>query len=141
MGSMSTCNGISRRRPTSPTRISASRPTSASIRTVSWVSCLDPATNVQLLDEAVKAGVNVITFNSFCADRFPFVGQKDSYQDGYDLAEYLAKQIGDKGNVGILSGSLTAQDDHRGGRARCRAGRSVPPQVTRPPRASEHFGI
>ena len=77
------------------------------------VSCLDPATNVQILDEAVKAGVNVITFNSFCADRFPFVGQKDSYQDGYDLAEYLAKQVGDKGEVGILSGSLTAQDHIR----------------------------
>lgn len=74
------------------------------------VSCLDPATNIQILDEAVKAGVNVVTFNSFCADRFAFVGQKDSYQDGFDLAEYLAKQIGDKGKVGILSGSLTAQD-------------------------------
>lgn len=74
------------------------------------VACLDQATNNQILDEAVKAGVNVLTFNSFCAERFPFVGQKDSYQDGYDLAEYLAKQIGDKGNVGILSGSLTATD-------------------------------
>ncbi len=77
------------------------------------VSCLDPATNVQILDEAVKAGVNVITFNSFCAERFPFVGQKDSYQDGFDLAEYLAGQVGDKGEVGILSGSLTAQDHIR----------------------------
>ena len=77
------------------------------------VACLDPATNDEVLDEAVKAGVNVSTFNSYCADRFPFVGQKDSYQDGYDLAEYLAKQIGDKGNVGILSGSLTAQDHIR----------------------------
>ncbi len=74
------------------------------------VSCLDPATNVQILDEAVKAGVNVVTFNSFCADRFAFVGQKDSYQDGFDLAEFLAKQVGDTGKVGILSGSLTAQD-------------------------------
>ena len=77
------------------------------------VSCLDPATNTQVLDEAVKSGINVLTFNSFCADRFPFIGQKDSYQDGYDLAEFLAKQIGDKGNVGILSGSLTAQDHIR----------------------------
>jgi ribose transport system substrate-binding protein len=77
------------------------------------ISCLDPATNNQILDEARKAGINVLTFNSFCADRFPFVGQKDSYQDGYDLAEYLATQIGDKGNVGILSGSLTATDHIR----------------------------
>ena len=64
------------------------------------VSCLDPATNDQVLDEAVGAGVNVSTFNSFCAERFPFVGQNDSYQDGYDLAEFLAKQIGDEGNGG-----------------------------------------
>jgi len=77
------------------------------------VSCLDPATNTQILDEAVKAGINVVTFNSFCAERFPFVGQKDSYQDGFDLAEYLAKQINDTGSVGILSGSLTAQDHIR----------------------------
>ena len=77
------------------------------------VSCLDPATNNQILDEAVKAGVNLITFNSFCADRFAFVGQKESYQDGFDLAEYLAKQVADKGEVGILSGSLTAQDHIR----------------------------
>ena len=74
------------------------------------VACLDKATNVQLLDEAVKAGVNTITFNSFCDEKFPFVGQKNSYQDGYDLGEFLAKHIGGKGKVGILAGSLTASD-------------------------------
>ena len=77
------------------------------------VSCLDPATNTQILDEATKAGIKVGTFNSFCADRFPFVGEKDPYQDAYFLADYLAKQIGEKGNVGILSGSLTAPDHVR----------------------------
>lgn len=77
------------------------------------VACLDPATNTQVLDEAVKSSVNVLTSSSFCADRFPFVGQKDSYRDGYDLADFLAKQIGDTGKVGILSGSLTAQDHIR----------------------------
>lgn len=74
------------------------------------VACLDQATNNQLLDEAVEAGVNVYTFNSFCDERFPFVGQKNSYQDGYDLGEYLAKHLGGKGKVGILAGSLTASD-------------------------------
>ncbi|MGC4000194.1 MAG: substrate-binding domain-containing protein [Anaeromyxobacter sp.] len=72
------------------------------------VSCLDPATNVQLLKESVKAGINTITFDTFCADDFVFVGHKGDYQDGWDLAEFLAKKIGDKGKVGILSGSLTA---------------------------------
>ncbi|MFO1104724.1 MAG: substrate-binding domain-containing protein [Amaricoccus sp.] len=74
------------------------------------VACLDQATNVQLLKEAKEAGVNTITFNSFCSDEFPFVGQKNSYQDGYDLGEFLFKKLGGKGEVGILAGSLTATD-------------------------------
>lgn len=74
------------------------------------VACLDRATNVQLLGEAKKAGVNVITFNSFCDDAFPFVGPKSSFQDGFDLGEFLAKHLNGKGKVGILAGSLTASD-------------------------------
>ena len=72
------------------------------------VSCLDPATNVQLLGEALKAGVNVMTFDTFCSEDFDFVGHKGDYQDGADLAEFLAEKIGDEGKVGILAGSLTA---------------------------------
>lgn len=74
------------------------------------VACLDQATNVQLLGEAVEAGLNVMTFNSFCSEDFPFVGQRNSYQDGYDLGMYLAEYLGGTGEVGILSGSLTATD-------------------------------
>ena len=74
------------------------------------VACLDQATNVQLLKEAVEAGLNVITFNSFCDDAFPFIGPKSSEQDGYDLGEFLAKKLGGKGKIAILSGSLTASD-------------------------------
>lgn len=74
------------------------------------VACLDQATNVQLLGEAREAGLNVMTFNSFCSEDFPFVGQRNSYQDGFDLGEYLAEQLGGEGEVGILAGSLTATD-------------------------------
>ncbi|MGR9145738.1 substrate-binding domain-containing protein (plasmid) [Rhizobium leguminosarum] len=74
------------------------------------VACLDQATNVQLLGEAVKAGVNVVTFNSFCDDKFPFIGPKSSFQDGFDLGDYLAKKLDGKGKIGILAGSLTASD-------------------------------
>ena len=74
------------------------------------VACLDQATNVQLLKEAVEAGLNVITFNSFCDDAFPFIGPKSSEQDGYDLGEFLAKKLGGKGKIAILAGSLTASD-------------------------------
>ncbi len=74
------------------------------------VACLDQATNTQLLREAKGAGLNVYTFNSFCDPEFPFVGQKDSYGDGYDLGKYLAEHLDGKGKVGILAGSLTATD-------------------------------
>jgi ribose transport system substrate-binding protein len=74
------------------------------------VACLDRATNVQLMNEAVNAGINVINFNSFCDDAFPFIGPKSSEQDGFDLGQYLAEQLGGKGKVAILSGSLTASD-------------------------------
>ena len=74
------------------------------------VACLDQATNVQMLKEAVTAGIHVITFNSFCDDAFPFIGPKSSEQDGYDLGDFLAKKLGGKGKIAILSGSLTASD-------------------------------
>ena len=74
------------------------------------IACLDRATNVQLMNEAVEAGINVVNFNSFCDDAFPFIGPKSSVQDGYDLGERLAEVLGGKGKVAILAGSLTASD-------------------------------
>ena len=74
------------------------------------VACLDRATNVQLMNEAVEAGLNVISFNSFCDDAFPFIGPKSSVQDGYDLGVYLAEELDGEGQVAILSGSLTVSD-------------------------------
>jgi ribose transport system substrate-binding protein len=72
------------------------------------VSCLDPATNTQLLGEAVKAKLNVITFDTFCKNTFPFVGHQLDEDDGYRVGKVLAEKLGGKGKVGILSGSLTA---------------------------------
>ncbi|MEN8748544.1 substrate-binding domain-containing protein, partial [Marivita sp.] len=74
------------------------------------VACLDRATNVQLMNEAVEAGINIVNFNSFCDDAFPFIGPKSSVQDGYDLGERLAEILDGQGKVAILSGSLTASD-------------------------------
>ncbi len=74
------------------------------------IACLDRATNVQLMNEAVEAGINVVNFNSFCDDAFPFIGPKSSVKDGYDLGERLAEILGGKGKIAILSGSLTASD-------------------------------
>jgi ribose transport system substrate-binding protein len=74
------------------------------------ISCLDPATNTQLINDALNAGLNVITFDTDAPDslRKLYVGHNKDAQDGYDLGMYLAEKIGEKGKVGILSGTLTA---------------------------------
>jgi len=77
------------------------------------VSSLDPATNAQMLDEALKAGLNVLTFNATAGPKYPFVGRNKDVEDGYILAKYVAEHVGKKGNVAILLGSLTAPE-HQG---------------------------
>lgn len=72
------------------------------------VSCLDASTNVQILKEAVNQNINVLTFDTYCSDDFPFIGHQGNYEDGADLAHFLAERIGGSGKVGILAGSLTA---------------------------------
>jgi len=74
------------------------------------IACLDQATNIQMLNEARAAGIPITTFNSFCSDEFVFIGPKSSYNDGYELGEFLAKRLEGKGKVAILAGSLTATD-------------------------------
>lgn len=74
------------------------------------ISCLDPATNTQLINDAVNAGLNVITFDTDAPEslRKLYVGHNKDFQDGYDLGVYLAGKIDEKGKVGILSGTLSA---------------------------------
>ena len=74
------------------------------------VAALDPASNSQMLTKALKAKLNLLTFGAFAGSEFPFVGRHDDADDGYDLAKYLADKLGGKGNVAILSGSLTAPE-------------------------------
>ena len=77
------------------------------------VSCLDPATNSQMLDEALAAGLNVITFNASGGPKYPFVGRNKDVDDGYICGKYTAEKMGKKGNVAILLGSLTSPE-HQG---------------------------
>jgi ABC-type sugar transport system ATPase subunit/ABC-type sugar transport system substrate-binding protein len=74
------------------------------------VAALDPARNSQLLDKALEAKINVLTFNAFAGSKYPFVGRHDDVADGYDLAKYLVEKMGGQGNVAILSGSPTAPE-------------------------------
>jgi len=72
------------------------------------VSCLDPATNTELLNEALDQKINLITFDTSCGGTYPFVGHRADEQDGKDMADFLGQKIGGSGEVGILNGSLTA---------------------------------
>ena len=74
------------------------------------VAALDPARNAQLLDKALAAKINVMTFNAFAGPKYPFVGRHDDLADGYDLTKFLAEKMGGAGRVAILSGSPTAPE-------------------------------
>jgi len=77
------------------------------------VSCLDPATNAQMLDEAIAAHLNVLTFNATGGPKYPFVGRNKDVEDGYICGKFVMEKLGKKGNVAILLGSLTAPE-HQG---------------------------
>jgi ribose transport system substrate-binding protein len=77
------------------------------------VSCLDPATNAQMLDEALNAKLNLLTFNATGGPKYPFVGRNKVADDGYQCGKYVAEHMGGKGKVAILLCSLTAPE-HQG---------------------------
>lgn len=74
------------------------------------IACLDPVTDTQVINDGVKAGLNVITFDTDAPDskRLMYVGHNGDYADGFKSGEVLAKRIGARGKVGVLVGSLTA---------------------------------
>lgn len=72
------------------------------------VACLDPSADTQALNDAVKAGLNVITFDTDSGPgslRKAYVGHSNFRADGLILADQLAEKIGKKGKIAILSGS------------------------------------
>jgi ribose transport system substrate-binding protein len=74
------------------------------------IACLDPATDTQVINDGIAAGLNVITFDTDAPDskRLMYVGHNGDFDDGYKSGETLAKKIGFKGEVGIMVGSLAA---------------------------------
>jgi ribose transport system substrate-binding protein len=74
------------------------------------IASIDPAANAQIIDDAIAAGINTIAFDtdSPSSKRPLYVGHNQDEQDGFDLGVVLAEEIGKKGKVAILSGTLTA---------------------------------
>ncbi len=74
------------------------------------IACLDPATNTQVINDGIAAGLNIITFDTDAPNskRLMYVGHNGDFDDGFKSGEVMAKKIGGKGKVGILVGSLAA---------------------------------
>lgn len=74
------------------------------------IACLDPATDTQVINDGIAAGLNVITFDTDApkSKRLMYVGHNGDYEDGFKSGEILAQKIGMKGKVGIMVGSLAA---------------------------------
>lgn len=73
------------------------------------ISCSDAAKVTGAINDAVAAGVPVMTFDSDAPDskRFAFYGV-DDMKTGKLVMDELAKQVGGKGNVAILAGNQNA---------------------------------
>ena len=72
-----------------------------------FVSCLDVDANKPLIQEAVDAGIPVISYDTPCTGTaaMSFVGRYDYVEDGIDIGEALAEAIDYKGEVAVLAGS------------------------------------
>lgn len=74
------------------------------------IACLDPATDTQVINDGIAAGLNVITFDTDAprSKRLMYVGHDGDYEDGFQSGEALARKLGGQGKVGVLVGSLAA---------------------------------
>ena len=78
------------------------------------VSANDPNALVPALDRASQAGVKIVTYDSDVAPeaRAVFVNQADSEEIGRIQVQILGEQIGNKGEIAILSAASTATNQN-----------------------------
>jgi len=76
------------------------------------VAVIDPSATTAVINELIAAGIHVSTFDVDApdSDREFYCGHSTNYQDGWDIAAKMADKLGGEGQVGILSGSLSAQN-------------------------------
>ena len=76
------------------------------------VAVIDTSATTAVINELIAAGIHVSTFDVDApdSDREFYCGHSTNYQDGWDIAEMMAEKLGGEGQVGILSGSLSAQN-------------------------------
>lgn len=74
------------------------------------IAVLDASVNGPVIDELVDSGIKVSTFDTDApsSKRLFYCGHADNKGDGAKLADALAEKIGKKGEIAILSGTLSA---------------------------------
>jgi ribose transport system substrate-binding protein len=82
------------------------------------ISAIDPNALKSVIDQAVNAGIKVITWDSDSPQsKRAFYYGTDNYKGGYQAGKLLAKYMGNKGTVAILTGvpgSLNLEERIRG---------------------------
>ncbi len=74
------------------------------------IACLDEGSNTRVIDEGIKAGIKVVTFDVDCprSKRIGFAGGANYVADGAVMMEELAREMKYEGEIGLLIGSPTA---------------------------------
>lgn len=74
------------------------------------VAIIDAAATNQVINELVDSGINMSTFDCDAPDskRLYYCGHSKNYDDGFQMAEVLAKELNYEGEVAILAGTLSA---------------------------------
>ena len=76
------------------------------------VAILDPAAETSIIKDMIAQGFKISTFDCDAPDsgRFFFCGHTKDYEDGVIMADILAKEMDEKGEVAVLAGSLSAKN-------------------------------
>lgn len=76
------------------------------------IAIIDPSATNAVINEMVDAGINVSTFDCDAPDskRLYYCGHADNFGDGKEMARRLAAALGEKGEVAVLAGSLSASN-------------------------------
>ncbi|HZJ77925.1 MAG TPA: substrate-binding domain-containing protein [Clostridia bacterium] len=74
------------------------------------IAIIDASATTTVINELVASGINVSTFDCDAVDsnRLYYCGHSKNYDDGFEMAEVLAKELNYKGDVAILAGTLSA---------------------------------
>jgi ribose transport system substrate-binding protein len=74
------------------------------------VAIIDAAASTTVINELIASGIKVSTFDNDApnSNRMYYCGHSTNYEDGAQMADILAKELNEEGEVAVLAGSLAA---------------------------------